>query len=81
VPAPPQADARKTPLDDKVVSSLPPASVVIVFSGSSLISIWIFPVLTNFDLAISIMATSIKMIPVNMATPKKIVVFINSDLL
>src|SRR5690554_6189538 len=51
VPPPPQADDRKIPLPAKVPSSLSPASVFTVCSGSSLISIVTSPVLTSLDLA------------------------------
>src|SRR5690554_4870679 len=70
-PPPPQADERKTPLAARVLSSLPPAWVVMVCSGSPLTSMVTSPVLTSLLRAARITRTRPTTTTVNMNTPSR----------
>ncbi len=62
------------PLAARVLSSLPPAWVVRVFSGSSLISMVTSPELTSLERAARITAVRLMTMMVNMTTPSTMTV-------
>ena len=74
LPLPPQAEGMKMRLAARVPSRVPPALVVRAFSGSPFTVIVTSPVATSCRRAAMSTATSDRIVPVNIATPRSTVI-------